>query len=81
MNTIALTDSQREQLRSALELRKEQLLQELDAVQRDTLAVASAARPPARALAAGRSRRPRKAAMANTPSTSSPCSRANSSAP
>lgn len=43
MNTIALTDSQREQLRSALELRKEQLLQELDAVQRDTLAVASAA--------------------------------------
>ena len=43
MNTTALTDSQREQLRSALELRKEQLLQELDAVQRDTLAVASAA--------------------------------------
>ena len=43
MNTTALTDSQREQLRSALELRKEQLLQELDAVQRDTLAVALAA--------------------------------------
>ena len=43
MNTTALTDSQREQLRSALELRKEQLLQELDAVQRDTLAVAPAA--------------------------------------
>ncbi|MHA7598619.1 TraR/DksA family transcriptional regulator [Alicycliphilus sp. T452] len=43
MNTTALTDSQREQLRGALELRKEQLLQELDAVQRDTLGVAAAA--------------------------------------
>ena len=43
MNTTALTDSQREQQRSALELRKEQLLEELDAVQRDTLAAASAA--------------------------------------
>ena len=33
MNTTALTDSQREQLRSALELRTEQLLQELTAPQ------------------------------------------------
>jgi len=43
MNTTTLTDSQRGQLRAQLEQRKEQLLQELDAVQRDTLAVASAA--------------------------------------
>ena len=43
MNTTTLTDSQRQQLRAQLEQRKEQLLQELDAVQRRTLAVASAA--------------------------------------
>lgn len=43
MNTIALTDSQRQQLRAQLEQRKEQLLQELDAIQRDTLGVAEAA--------------------------------------
>lgn len=41
MTTSALTDTQREQLRVRLEQRKEQLLQELDAIQRDTLAVAS----------------------------------------
>ncbi|MBS0294439.1 MAG: TraR/DksA family transcriptional regulator [Proteobacteria bacterium] len=43
MNTTTLTDSQREQLRAQLEQRKELLLQELDAVQRDTLDVAAAA--------------------------------------
>ena len=43
MTTSALTDTQRAQLRAELEQRKELLLQELDAVQRDTLAVASAA--------------------------------------
>lgn len=41
MTTSALTDTQREQLRILLEQRKEQLLQALDAIQRDTLAVAS----------------------------------------
>ncbi|MBS0506337.1 MAG: TraR/DksA family transcriptional regulator [Proteobacteria bacterium] len=41
MTTSALTDTQREQLRVQLEQRKEQLLQDLDAMQRDTLAVAS----------------------------------------
>lgn len=41
MTTTALTDTQREQLRAQLEQRKEQLLQELDAVQRDNLAVAA----------------------------------------
>lgn len=43
MNTTTLTDSQRQQLRAQLEWRKEQLLQELDAIQRDTLGVAAAA--------------------------------------
>ncbi|WP_404301955.1 TraR/DksA family transcriptional regulator [Alicycliphilus denitrificans] len=43
MNTTTLTDSQRQQLRAQLEQRKEQLLQELDAIQRDTLGVAEAA--------------------------------------
>lgn len=42
MTTITLSDSQRAQLRVVLEQRKEQLLQELDEVRRDTLAVASA---------------------------------------
>lgn len=43
MNTTTLTTTQHEQLRAQLEQRKEQLLQELDAVQRDTLGVAAAA--------------------------------------
>ena len=42
MTTTTLSDSQRAQLRVVLEQRKEQLLQELDEVRRDTLAVASA---------------------------------------
>ncbi|WP_367065845.1 TraR/DksA family transcriptional regulator [Oryzisolibacter sp. LB2S] len=42
MTTSTLTDSQRQQLRAQLEQRKEQLLQQLDAVQRDTLDVAKA---------------------------------------
>lgn len=43
MNTTTLTDSQRQQLRAQLEQRKEQLLQELHAIQRDALDVAEAA--------------------------------------
>lgn len=43
MNAATLTDTQREALRVQLEQRKEQLLQELDAVQRTTLAVAASA--------------------------------------
>lgn len=43
MTTTALTDTQRDQLRAQLLQRKELLLQDLDAVQRDTLAVASSA--------------------------------------
>lgn len=42
MNTTTLTDAQRAQFRQSLQDRKEQLLQELDAVQRDTLAAATA---------------------------------------
>ena len=41
MNTTPLSDSQREQLRGALEQRKQQLLAELGEAQRDTLAVAT----------------------------------------
>ena len=41
MKATPLTDTQRAQLRDVLEQRKEQLLQELDLVQRDTLSVAS----------------------------------------
>ena len=43
MNTTALTDPQREQLRALLEQRKAELLAELGEVQRDTLAVARTA--------------------------------------
>ena len=43
MNTTTLSDTQRMQLRTLLERRKEQLLTELGAIQRDTLAVASKA--------------------------------------
>lgn len=46
MTASTLTDTQREQLRALLEQRKEQLLQQLDAIQRDTLGVASAAGGP-----------------------------------